>query len=64
MVVQTIQNFNKEDCVHFKWTIARGCCGRSVKAGICTVPDSDGHKRHKVCSTKQNYCKYEKREDN
>ncbi len=65
-MIKIINNFNKDDCKHFKWTFSRACCGRgTTKAGACTVPLNNGSVElvvaNKVCSTQMKYCKYERR---
>ena len=57
------QNFNKDDCIHYKRTLVKACCGRSHEVGVCTIDYSD-YSQSKMCSTKASYCQYEKREDN
>ena len=58
-----IKSFDKQDCINYKQVIAKGCCSRSYKTGVCTVADLDGIRRHKLCSTKKSYCDYQKKED-
>lgn len=53
-------NFQKEDCKHFKWVVAKACCNRTYNAGVCTIADVDGNKTHKTCQTTMPYCRYEK----
>ena len=57
------KNFDKQDCIHHKRIIAAGCCGRKYPTGVCTISDPDGLSRHKVCSIKMGYCKYQKKEN-
>ena len=63
MPINIIKNFNKEDCVHFKWTPSQGCCGRKITAGVCTITKGpDGGEIHQPCSTSMKWCNYEKKE--
>ena len=62
-MIKIIKEFDKQDCIHYKQIMAAGCCGRKYPTGVCTVPDEDGIIRHKICNTKQSYCKYQKREE-
>lgn len=59
-MIKIIKNFNKEDCIHFKWTKAQGCCGRKYNAGVCLIPIEDNI-IHKMCNTKMNWCEYQKK---
>lgn len=61
-MVTLLTNFNRDDCVYHQVVEARGCCGRKFQAGVCTITDPDGIKRHKTCSMKMLYCKYEQKE--
>ena len=62
-MIQVITNFNKTDCVYHESVDAKGCCGRKIKAGVCTIPEADGTKTHKTCSTSMSYCQYTKEEN-
>lgn len=55
-------NFQKEDCIHFRWVVAKACCNRTYKAGVCTIADADGNNTHKTCQTNMPYCRYTKEE--
>lgn len=62
-MIKVITNFNKTDCIHHEVIDAPGCCGRKIRAGVCTILEEDGIKRHKTCSTSMSYCKYTKEEN-
>lgn len=61
-MIDVISTFNKTDCVHYEVVDVQGCCGRRGRAGVCTITDPDGIKRHKTCSMKMSHCRYEKQE--
>ncbi len=58
MVIKVIQNFARTDCVHYQLKDIPGCCGRTHKAGVCTI-EYRGLNSPKTCSTKMKWCGYE-----
>lgn len=61
--MQVFRNFDRNDCVHFDYVQANGCCGRKLTVGVCTIPNAEGHITHKTCSLKMKYCQYQPKED-
>ena len=61
-MVKLIKNFDLEDCVHYEVHDVPGCCGRTNKAGVCTI-EWRGTKANRTCSTKMKWCKYEKKQE-
>ena len=62
-MVKIIRNFNRKDCVHYGLVKEDGCCGRPEWRGVCRVPDDDNKVESKICSMKQPYCRYQKKEE-
>ncbi len=58
MGLQVIQNFAKKDCMHYGIKDVPSCCGRTHKAGVCTI-EYRGNTGYKTCSTKMKWCRYE-----
>lgn len=61
-MVVILKDFNMQDCVHYEVRDVPTCCGRTKKAGVCTIEWRDT-KGIRTCSTKMKWCKYEKREE-
>jgi hypothetical protein len=56
------KNYNRTDCSHFKWSHVSGCCGRARTMGACKL--TEGPEGFKICRTKAEYCKFQRREEN
>lgn len=59
MTVRLIKSFDMQDCKHYKRVTVQGCCGRSHKAGLCTIP-YEGREDYKTCARQMEWCKYQK----
>ena len=56
MVTRFIRNYNKEDCINFKWVQFSGCCGRSGKRGVCNLTQDS-----QMCIQSAPYCIYQRK---